>query len=166
MRIFFHLSPYLKSFFAQRLLLESDKHNSSPILILIGVRADDLRRIIEFIYTGSLEVEMENYMKFRKLAEELQIKGFSDHSIDTIPDPKSSLPVEESNANVLQSMQSPNPPVPTSANAIGKSRRYTTCAATAASAANAQCIEGKEKSQLKPVNGMCRYCSSVSIDQC
>lgn len=129
MRIFFHLSPYLIFFLAQRLLLESDRHNTtSPILILIGMRADDLRRIIEFIYTGSLKVEMENYMKLRKLAEELEIKGFLNHSIDTIPetpDPcSSSLPVEESNVNVLQSM---HPPVPTSANSIGRSRRYTTC---------------------------------------
>lgn len=106
-------------------------------------------------------------MKFLKLAEELEIKGILNHAIDTIPDPNSTLPVEENNSNVLQSMHPPgSPPVSTSDNSIERSRRYTTCAATAASAANAQCIEGKEKSHLKPVDGMCRYCSCVSIDQC
>lgn len=157
MRDFFHHFPHLISLLVQRLLLESEKHNSSPILILIGVRADDLRRIIEFIYTGSLEIEMDHYMKFRKLAEELEIKGILNHSIDTDPDPNSSLTDQESDAIVSDS---------TSGNPIGRSRRSTTFSATAASAANAQVIKREEKSpQLKPIDGMCRHCSSVSNDQ-
>ena len=55
-------------------VLSKSKH-SHPMIYLRGLKAKDLRAIVDFIYLGEANIFQEDLNDFLALADELQIKG-------------------------------------------------------------------------------------------
>ena len=55
-------------------LLQNTKH-PNPLIHMRGVKFEDLRAIIDFLYFGETNVFQENLDSFLSIAEELQLKG-------------------------------------------------------------------------------------------
>lgn len=64
------------TFFKSLLVKNVHQH---PILYLRGVKFEDLRAILDFIYLGQTKVEIEKVTGFLDLAADLQIKGLKDN---------------------------------------------------------------------------------------
>ena len=54
---------------------------NNPVLYLKGVRNEELKPLLEFIYTGSVKIEENNVNNFMKTAKDLQIKGLSSKQV-------------------------------------------------------------------------------------
>ena len=54
---------------------------NNPVLYLKGVRNEELKPLLEFIYTGSVKIEENNVHNFMKTAKDLQIKGLSSKQV-------------------------------------------------------------------------------------
>ncbi|CAG0925439.1 unnamed protein product, partial [Notodromas monacha] len=66
-------SPYF-----QRLLAENPcKH---PIILLKGVKSEEMKALVEFMYKGELCVGQRDLYSLLKTAESLQIRGLSEYS--------------------------------------------------------------------------------------
>ena len=63
------LSPFF-----QDLLTSSSKH-SHPLIYMRGVKSEDLKAIVEYLYKGEANVFEENLDSFLAIAEELKLKG-------------------------------------------------------------------------------------------
>ena len=61
-------SPFLQN------ILRRNKH-IHPLIYMRGVKSDDLRAIVDFLYCGEANVYQENLDSFLAIAEELQLKG-------------------------------------------------------------------------------------------
>ena len=57
-------------------LLKRTKH-PHPLIYMRGVKSDDLKAMMEFLYRGEANVDQENLDTFLQLAEELQLKGLT-----------------------------------------------------------------------------------------
>ena len=66
-------SPYFKN------VLTGNKH-SHPILCLMGVDSENLKTLLDFIYTGEVKVYEENLEKFLSISERLQLEGLTPRS--------------------------------------------------------------------------------------
>ena len=63
-------SPYFKN------VLTGNKH-SHPILCLMGVDSENLKTLLDYIYTGEVKVYEENLEKFLSISEKLQLEGLT-----------------------------------------------------------------------------------------
>ena len=59
--------------FFQR-LLKRNKH-AHPLIYMRGIKTEDLRAIVDFLYCGEANVFQENLDSFLAIAEELELKG-------------------------------------------------------------------------------------------
>ena len=57
-------------------LLKQNKH-SHPLIYMRGLKAKDLKAIVDFIYHGEANIYQEDLDTFLALAEELQLKGLA-----------------------------------------------------------------------------------------
>ena len=55
-------------------ILKGNKH-SHPLIYMRGVKSDDLKAIVDFLYFGEANIYQENLDSFLAIAEELQLKG-------------------------------------------------------------------------------------------
>ena len=60
-------------------ILKKHKH-PNPLIYMRGLKSDDLRAIVDFLYNGEANVFQENLDSFLALAEELRLKGLMDRS--------------------------------------------------------------------------------------
>ena len=67
-------SPFLQN------ILRRNKH-IHPLIYMRGVKSDDLRAIVDFLYCGEANVYQENLDSFLAIAEELQLKGLMGKSV-------------------------------------------------------------------------------------
>ena len=65
--------------FFQR-ILKRHKH-SHPLIYMKGVKSDDLKAIVDFLYFGEAKVYQENFNNFLAIAGELELNGL-EGSID------------------------------------------------------------------------------------
>ena len=80
--------------FFQR-ILKGNKH-SHPLIYMKGMRSDDLRAIVDFLYFGEANVFQENLDSFLAIAGELQLKGLEDSATQDGPnDDKQPKPMEK-----------------------------------------------------------------------
>jgi len=63
-------SPFFQS------VLNQNSH-SHPWIYLKGTKSKDLKLIVDFMYTGEIEIEADDVQNFFAIAKELQIKGLS-----------------------------------------------------------------------------------------
>ena len=63
-------SPFLQN------ILRRNKH-IHPLIYMRGVKSDDLRAIVDFLYCGEANVYQENLDSFLAISEELQLKGLT-----------------------------------------------------------------------------------------
>ena len=68
-------SPVLKY------LLKSSSH-PHPVLFLKGARFRDLEYIVDFIYSGQVDIPQEHLNDFLQLAQDLKLKGISTENRD------------------------------------------------------------------------------------
>ena len=68
-------SPFFKS------ILLGHQH-SDPIIYLEGVRQDDLRNLLEMIYTGKCVVKLDRLEAFLMVAKELKVSSVDDWKVD------------------------------------------------------------------------------------
>ena len=61
-------SPFFKN------ILKRNKH-THPLIFMRGVKSEDLRAIVDFLYFGEADVFQENLDSFLAIADELQLKG-------------------------------------------------------------------------------------------
>ena len=80
-------SNFFKSIF--RLKTKASKH-PNPLIFLHGVTYDNLILILDFIYNGEVNVQQEDLNSFMTVAEELQIKGLTNHGKKDFDNTKSS----------------------------------------------------------------------------
>ena len=62
-------------------LLRRNKH-PHPLIYMRGVKSDDLKAIIDFLYYGEANVFQEDLDSFLTIAEELQLKGLLEKAVD------------------------------------------------------------------------------------
>ena len=55
-------------------ILMRNKH-SHPLIYMRGLKSDDLKAMVDFLYCGEANVDQENLDSFLAIAEELQLKG-------------------------------------------------------------------------------------------
>jgi hypothetical protein len=70
-------------------VLKRNKH-SHPMIYMRGLKAKDLKAVVDFIYFGEANIYQEDLDGFLALAEELQLKGLSgteNKPIDTVEEP-------------------------------------------------------------------------------
>ena len=60
-------------------ILKKHKH-PNPLIYMRGLKSEDLRAIVDFLYNGEANVFQENLNSFLALAEELRLKGLMDRS--------------------------------------------------------------------------------------
>ena len=63
-------------------LLEKNAH-THPLIYMRGVKSENLKAILDFLYCGEANVLQENLETFLILAEELQMKGFMESNEDS-----------------------------------------------------------------------------------
>ena len=64
------LSPIVRNIF------KADKTgHPHPLIFMQGVKSEDLRALIDFLYCGETKVDQENLETFLGIAEDLQLKG-------------------------------------------------------------------------------------------
>ena len=63
-------SPLLKA------MLKSSPHNH-PLLYFLGVKARDMASLVDFIYTGQVQVYQSDLPHFLTLVQVLKVKGVS-----------------------------------------------------------------------------------------
>merc|ERR1712105_63398 len=67
-------------------LLRRNKH-PHPLIYMRGLKTDDLVAMVDFLYYREVNIFQENLDPFLALAEELQLKGFTDsNSVKTLED--------------------------------------------------------------------------------
>lgn len=129
--------------------MQADDKRSIPIIFLNGVSYEDLCKIVEFIYTGKLEIGMNQYVKFLRTASELDILGIKNYQIDTMSTILVKAPPKRAK---VEPKVIPQQLIQSSIKTYGRIRRNTII------------DYGVKKShKKKPVNEECRYCSSVNI---
>ena len=84
----------------ERVFTQSEK--VSPVagltnVILKDVRADVMRHVIDFIYTGQLNVPVDRIDAFLALAKTLQLRGLDRKAIDSVRQPSVAKPAPKSN---------------------------------------------------------------------
>ena len=57
-------------------LLKKNKH-AHPLIVMRGVKSEDLVAILDFLYYGETNIDQENLDSFLNIAEELSLKGLS-----------------------------------------------------------------------------------------
>ena len=72
-------SPFFRN------LLIRNKH-PHPLIYMKGVKSDDLKALIDFVYQGETNVYQENLDSFLAIAEELQLKGLRGDQSEKVPD--------------------------------------------------------------------------------
>ena len=60
-------------------ILRKNKH-AHPIIYMRGVKSDDLKDVVDFLYFGETNLYQENLDSFLALADELQLKGLMGRS--------------------------------------------------------------------------------------
>ena len=60
-------------------LLKNNPH-PSPLIYMRGIKTEELQAIVDFVYCGQASVDRKDLTAFLALAEELQLKGLTDHS--------------------------------------------------------------------------------------
>ena len=82
-------------------LLRRHKH-PNPLIYMKGLKSEDLKAIIDFLYFGEANVDQDRIDGFLSLAEELKLKGFSEDTEDSVST-QNSLPVpKRDDVNVKQ----------------------------------------------------------------
>ena len=64
-----------------RSILTNNKH-PSPLIYMRGVKLNNLSSLIDFIYKGETSIVQDDLQQFLDLAENLNIKGLHDKTID------------------------------------------------------------------------------------
>ena len=72
------------SHFFQKLFLRT-KH-SHPLIYLRGLKSEDLRAIIDFVYFGEAKIYQENLDKFLSVAKDIELIGLVDQFNNGVPD--------------------------------------------------------------------------------
>ena len=86
--------------FFNRLLKKTSKHQH-PLLYMRGLKASQLRTVVDFIYYGEVNILQEELEGFLLLAEELELKGLTGGAEDTGMGKQQSQ--QESNSEFVQS---------------------------------------------------------------
>ena len=63
-------SEYFKNIFKF-----NSKSNSHPLLCLTGIKSDDLKNIMDYIYNGEVQIFQDNLDRFLEVAQKLQLEG-------------------------------------------------------------------------------------------
>ena len=71
------------SFF--RNILQTHKH-PHPLLYIKGSKMSELSAVLEFMYTGEVNIEQKNIEKFFETAADLQIKGLTRDNLELVED--------------------------------------------------------------------------------
>ena len=66
--------------FFQKILLKNPHQH--PLIYLTDVKHEQLKSLLNFIYTGETEVGKNDLDVFMKIAKKLEIEGLMDHSLD------------------------------------------------------------------------------------
>jgi len=69
-------SPYF------RYLLKSNKH-SHPLLYLKGVKYEEIKSLLDFMYDGEVSIAQDQLSSFLSVAEDLQVKGLAKNQHST-----------------------------------------------------------------------------------
>lgn len=97
-------SPYFQNLF----MTNPNKH---PIVILSGVKFNDLKAIIDFIYSGEVNIPQDQLNSLLKTAESLKIKGLADFGEKQAPTPvsvkNSAVPFNYSNLRFTKKRKRP-----------------------------------------------------------
>ena len=88
-------------------ILRRNKH-SHPLIYMRGIKSDDLFAIIDFLYSGEVNVHQENLDSFLSTAEELQLEGLTEKA-DNV-EFEMPAPVKEEPANQKETNKSAFPP--------------------------------------------------------
>ena len=64
-------------------LLKKNKH-AHPLIVMRGVKSEDLVAILDFLYYGETNIDQENLDSFLNIAEELSLKGLSGRNNDNL----------------------------------------------------------------------------------
>ena len=57
-------------------MLKRNKH-SHPLIYMKGLRSEDLRAMIDFLYLGEADIFQENLVSFLAIAEDLKLSGLT-----------------------------------------------------------------------------------------
>lgn len=60
--------------------MHTEKH---PLIVMYGVKFNDLKMVVEFMYRGEIKVQDEDIHSLLALAENLQIKGLCNVRVKT-----------------------------------------------------------------------------------
>jgi hypothetical protein len=90
-------------------VLKKNKH-SHPMIYMRGLKAKELKAIVDFIYLGEANIYQEDLDAFLSISEELQLKGLSatqEKTTDMVEEhkPKPKLPKKEQKVNVYYQPQ-------------------------------------------------------------
>nr|XP_022920175.1 protein abrupt-like isoform X2 [Onthophagus taurus] len=73
---------------------------SNPLIILNGVKLDDLRHILTFMYLGEIRVSEDKINDILALANEFQVKGLSNIVFNNIIEKKNMMGIQKDNETI------------------------------------------------------------------
>ena len=82
---------------------------TNPLIYLSGIKYAELSLIIDYIYTGEVQLYEEDVDSFFKSAQKLKVEGLSNGNVDSEEYPPSSDELKEEISNEEESQQEENP---------------------------------------------------------
>ena len=87
-----------------------NNHHQHPLIYLTGVKHEEVRSMIRFMYLGHTEVAQENFDHFMKLARRFKIKGLTQHEIEDeqVHDDSKDNSIPDSKVDTLEEIANEN----------------------------------------------------------